>query len=99
MRNFRAVAFIVFAMLLISGCGNPVYERNIETAYSKLKVGMTKAELDNLFGRFKFLKEQAIDIYPNSNEKDMRTRINLLDYFTFQVCNGIVKNDGNACLT
>ena len=72
---------ILLAVIFMSGCGNPVYMKNIENAYSELKVGMTKSEVDNLFGRFKFLKEQTVTMYSNSDEEDMRhTLLNYIRY-------------------
>lgn len=72
MRKLKALMVLLLVISFVSGCSNPVYINNIDKAYSKLKVGMTTSELNDVFGGFKLIKEQIVTTYPNSSVKDMR---------------------------
>lgn len=70
-KTIKYIAIILTTAFFISGCGF-IYEKNVNDAYPKLKIGMAKSELDKLFSNVKFLKEQAIVKYPNATERNMR---------------------------
>ena len=59
---------LCFFLLFSSGC----YEEKVKVATSKLKIGMTKIELDHLFKDLKFLKEQTVSVYPKLTESQTR---------------------------
>jgi hypothetical protein len=44
----------------------------VKEAVSKLRIGMTKAELDQAVKDIEFIKEQTVSMYPNSTEDQMR---------------------------
>jgi hypothetical protein len=44
----------------------------VEKAYAKLRIGMTKNEIDGLFKGCKFIMKQTVVLYPNSSEQEMR---------------------------
>lgn len=70
-KTIRHIAIIITVAFFVSGCGF-IYEKNVNNAYSKLKIGMTKVELDKAFKNVKFLKEQTVVKYPGSSGEDMR---------------------------
>lgn len=72
MKAIKYITLVLMVTLSVTGCRNLTYEKNIKKAYANLKIGMTKNELDDLFEKFEFLKEQTILLYQNSREDDMR---------------------------
>lgn len=78
----RIISYTALGLIIaffISGCVF-MYEKNVNDVYSRLKLGMTKSELDGLFKTVKFLKEQAIIKYPNISDSSMRTSL-LKDHY------------------
>lgn len=67
LRNILLCLLVLFS----SGC----YEEKVKEATSKLKIGMTKTELDHLFKDLTFLKEQTVLVYPNLTEAQTRALI------------------------
>lgn len=73
MENARIILICLISLsLLISGCTNPVYTYQIDVAYSRLQLGMTIKEVDSIFKKATFLKEQAVILYPNGSEGTTR---------------------------
>ncbi len=89
--QFKNLWPLVGLCLFLFGC----YEETVREAASKLKIGMTKAEFTLVTKDLKFLKEQTVLMYPNSNENEMRATLthdqhyelrepaNLVDLLTF----------------
>ncbi len=73
-KTIRYIAIMLIMGFFTSGCGF-IYEKKIDAAYSKLKIGMTKSEIDNAFKDVKFLKEQAITRYPNATDGIMKSSL------------------------
>ena len=63
---------ILILSIVLSGCGNPIHEYKINKAYSQLKMGMTKSELDNLFGKSNALKDRTVLRSPEVTEEIKR---------------------------
>jgi hypothetical protein len=54
------------ALVFLAGC-----EMNVKEVTSRLRIGMTKMEMDQCLKGQKFLKEQVALIYPNSTEESL----------------------------
>jgi len=90
MKKSWLVFYLIFPVLF-SGC----YEEKVKEAASKLQIGMSKAQLEAIVKELKFIKEQTVTMYPNSNEEQMRASLannknyeyqtpeNLIDILTF----------------
>ena len=93
MEKMERIKFIAPCLLLLFlfGC----YEEKVKEATLHLKIGMTKAELDQTCKDLKFLREQTVSMYPNATETMMRATLwnnqhfesrnpeNLIDQLTF----------------
>jgi hypothetical protein len=58
----------ILGFFILVGCNQP----KVEDAASGLEVGMTKAELDQLFSGIEVIKEQIVSMYPNASDEKMR---------------------------
>jgi hypothetical protein len=58
------------ALVFLAGC-----EMNVKEVTSRLRIGMTKMEMDQCLKGQKFLKEQVALIYPNSTEEKTRAAV------------------------
>ena len=72
----RILACLV--MLAMIGC----HKMNVEDVASKLKVNMSKAELDEVMEGQKFLKEQVVKTYAGRTEQE--TRAAILNFRTYK---------------
>lgn len=59
------------AALAIAGC----QRMDVAKVTSKLRIGMSKAELDRVMKHEKFLKEQVVKIRPGSDESETRAAV------------------------
>lgn len=69
--SFFVSAFLVLITLL-SGCTNPLYVQKVNAAYTKLQIGMTKSEVEKLFNKTSFIREQVVKLYPDRPEETTR---------------------------
>lgn len=81
----------MLGVLFLSGC----YEKKVLDAYKKLEVGMSKKQIDVLFGELKFIKEQKVLRHADLSDDHMRGSLvqnhsygdrqpeNLFDHVTF----------------
>jgi hypothetical protein len=54
---------------------------DVKEAVDRLKIGMTKAELDKAFKKVQFLREQVVMVYPGQTEEGTRANVwNNRDY-------------------
>ncbi|MCG3206392.1 MAG: hypothetical protein KCHDKBKB_03128 [Elusimicrobia bacterium] len=56
---------------MLVGC----HQMNVEEIMSRLRIGMTKAEMKDALKGEKFLKEQTVKAYPNSTEQETRATV------------------------
>jgi hypothetical protein len=59
---------VVMAVLALAGC----HKMNVSEVTSRLKVGMSKAQLDTVMKEERFLKEQVVKTYPNRTDQETR---------------------------
>jgi len=66
----RLARIVLSGVLLFSLAG--CYEMDVKEAVSKLKIGMTKAELDKAFKKLTPLRERTVNIRPGITEVQSR---------------------------
>ena len=91
MKIFKLVTFFLLA-IGFTGC----YAAKAKKTYEKLKIGASKAELDQLFHELKFIKEQTVlrygtlsesvtrgTIWSDNTYEDIKPNMEILHQFTF----------------
>ncbi len=68
MRSFPAKILACLVILAMTGC----HKMNVREVTSRLKIGMSKTELDNVMKGEKFLMEQIVKVYPGRTEQETR---------------------------
>jgi hypothetical protein len=66
----RLARIVLSGVLLFSLAG--CYEMDVKEAVSKLKIGMTKAELDKAFKKVTLIKVRTVNIRPGITEEQSR---------------------------
>jgi hypothetical protein len=72
MKVSARLKYILPCFLFLFSVGCDEYDPKAKAVAEQLKVGMSKSELDQLCKDLKFLKEQTVLVYPNSNESKTR---------------------------
>ncbi|MBL0058271.1 MAG: hypothetical protein IPP35_03995 [Elusimicrobia bacterium] len=71
MRLFSTGVLACLAALVTVGC----QRMDVAKVTSKLRIGMSKAELDHVMRGEKFLKEQIVQLWPGQSEPETRATI------------------------
>lgn len=94
MRTNVGGVLLVSALLGITGC----HRMDVGSVTSKLRLGMSKAELDSAFKDMTFLREQRVAVYPNRTVEEMRGKIgpdNPMEWWYPKTLAGQFRFDGN----
>jgi hypothetical protein len=59
-------------LMALNGCQR---EMDVKAVTARLRIGMTKGELDQIMKGEKFLKEQVVKAYPGRTEKETRAAV------------------------
>lgn len=68
MRSFTLKTIPFFLILAMIGC----HKMNVKEVSSRLRIGMSKAELNNVMKGEKFIMEQVVKVYPGRTEQETR---------------------------
>lgn len=69
--RLKNLLIYLLTIFTLTGC----YENQIKKAYEELKIGAPKTEIDRLFKKFKFIKEQTVSTHWTETENDARGSI------------------------
>lgn len=64
-------SFIVIGMIALVGC----HRMNVDSVIAQMRIGMKKAELDQVMKAKRFVKGQLVTIRPGSNEAHTRAAV------------------------
>jgi hypothetical protein len=71
MRTKISGFLFVMAMTVVLGC----HRMNVDSVKAQLRIGMSKAELDQVMKAERFIREQVVKVRPGSNEIHTRAAI------------------------
>lgn len=86
MKSFFTIILVFLVGFSLSGC----HKMNVKDVSGKLRIGMSKEELNVVMKGEKFLREQIVQVHPGSTEQRTRAAVRNNRIYTLIIPKGLI---------